>query len=222
MLPAMNPGPMTGEGNRTWLISGPRAVLVDAGVGEPAHLEALRRALHDAGAALEHARAHARALRPQCRRPCDSAEWPSRARREVPMAGAGRTIWRSAAEPLGDGQRIPAGDDELVVIHTPGHSPDHICLWHEPSRTLVRRRSAHRRWHGRHPRLPGRTAGRLPALARARARTRPGRGAARARRWTSAPGRPDSRQPRAPEPPGGSRCSKRSSRARPRLRRWPG
>ena len=33
MLPAMNPGPMTGEGNRTWLIAGARTVLVDAGVG---------------------------------------------------------------------------------------------------------------------------------------------------------------------------------------------
>ena len=41
-LPAMNPGPMTGEGNRTWLIHGARPVLVDAGVGEPRHLEALR------------------------------------------------------------------------------------------------------------------------------------------------------------------------------------
>ena len=23
------------------------------------------------------------------------------------------------------------------MIHTPGHAPDHICLWHEESRTLI-------------------------------------------------------------------------------------
>ena len=24
----------------------------------------------------------------------------------------------------------------LLIVHTPGHAPDHICLWHEVSRTL--------------------------------------------------------------------------------------
>ena len=24
----------------------------------------------------------------------------------------------------------------LTVVHTPGHSPDHLCFWHEASRTL--------------------------------------------------------------------------------------
>jgi glyoxylase-like metal-dependent hydrolase (beta-lactamase superfamily II) len=31
---------------------------------------------------------------------------------------------------------VPAGDVELEVVHTPGHSPDHACLWHAESRTL--------------------------------------------------------------------------------------
>jgi glyoxylase-like metal-dependent hydrolase (beta-lactamase superfamily II) len=35
-----------------------------------------------------------------------------------------------------DGETIDAGDERLLVVHTPGHAPDHICLWHEPSRTL--------------------------------------------------------------------------------------
>jgi glyoxylase-like metal-dependent hydrolase (beta-lactamase superfamily II) len=35
-----------------------------------------------------------------------------------------------------DGQVLLAGDETLLVVYTPGHSPDHICLWHEASRTL--------------------------------------------------------------------------------------
>jgi glyoxylase-like metal-dependent hydrolase (beta-lactamase superfamily II) len=27
------------------------------------------------------------------------------------------------------------GGDPLTVLHTPGHSPDHLVFWHEPSRT---------------------------------------------------------------------------------------
>jgi glyoxylase-like metal-dependent hydrolase (beta-lactamase superfamily II) len=30
--------------------------------------------------------------------------------------------------PVADGERIPAGDGELAVIHTPGHTPGSICL----------------------------------------------------------------------------------------------
>ena len=24
----------------------------------------------------------------------------------------------------------------LMAVHTPGHAPDHLCFWHEASRTL--------------------------------------------------------------------------------------
>jgi glyoxylase-like metal-dependent hydrolase (beta-lactamase superfamily II) len=135
MLPAMNPGPMTGEGNRTWLIHGARTVLVDAGVGEPRHLDALRQALRDTGSTLDmlvltHAHSdHAGGA------PVIQSQWP--------RTRVGKCPWPEfdgryavALEPLSDLQRIAAGDGELVVIHTPGHSPDHICLWHEASRTL--------------------------------------------------------------------------------------
>jgi glyoxylase-like metal-dependent hydrolase (beta-lactamase superfamily II) len=35
-----------------------------------------------------------------------------------------------------DGERLPFGGG-LVVIHTPGHTPGHISLYHEPSKTLI-------------------------------------------------------------------------------------
>ena len=47
-VPAFNPGPMTGEGNTTWLIPGHVPTLIDAGTGEPQHLDALEHALKGA------------------------------------------------------------------------------------------------------------------------------------------------------------------------------
>ncbi len=37
---------------------------------------------------------------------------------------------------LADGDRIRAGDGELLVIHTPGHSPGSICLYNEEEKIL--------------------------------------------------------------------------------------
>lgn len=34
---------------------------------------------------------------------------------------------------LTDGQRLSAGGHELVVLHTPGHTPGGVCLWDEGS-----------------------------------------------------------------------------------------
>ena len=39
-------------------------------------------------------------------------------------------------ELLHDGQIIKAGDDQLQVIHTPGHSSDSICLYNRTQRIL--------------------------------------------------------------------------------------
>src|SRR5687767_12200555 len=44
-LHARNPGPMTGTGNWTWLIPGRVPTLIDAGVGDPRHLDELAQAL---------------------------------------------------------------------------------------------------------------------------------------------------------------------------------
>src|ERR1700720_1307948 len=43
LLEARNPGPLTGRGNHTYLVAGPdgTAILVDAGVGHPEHLDAI-------------------------------------------------------------------------------------------------------------------------------------------------------------------------------------
>ena len=130
---AFNPGPMTGAGNWTWLVPGRVTTLIDAGTGDPQHLAALEVALagarlaqvlvthahidHASGAVALAERFHgARFLK---------MPWPERDVR-----------WPANWEPIEDGQMIDAGDGVLRAVHTPGHAPDHVCFWHEESRTL--------------------------------------------------------------------------------------
>ena len=47
LFPALNPSPMTGAGNNTYLLDGAEPTLVDAGIGSPGHIEALAAALAD-------------------------------------------------------------------------------------------------------------------------------------------------------------------------------
>jgi glyoxylase-like metal-dependent hydrolase (beta-lactamase superfamily II) len=137
VLDACNPGPMTGTGNHTYLLASTgAAVLVDAGVGQPDHLVALERALSDNHASLEtvlvthghpdhisgvpaigkrHPKtAFAKYLRPDDRRPDAGITW----------------------QPLVDGDEIGVGAERLKVVHTPGHSPDHVAFWHEAARGM--------------------------------------------------------------------------------------
>src|SRR4051812_2465024 len=135
MLPAGNPGPMTGEGNRTWLIRGEPTMLVDAGVGQADHIAALRRTLDDDGAALDALILTHAHMDHMAGAPAICAEWPRARVLKYPWPEKDAR-YAVRIQPLTNGDRIAAGDDELVVVHTPGHSPDHVCLWHAASRTL--------------------------------------------------------------------------------------
>ena len=137
LLSAHNPSPMTGDGNNTYLLAqtGGSAALIDAGVGEPAHLQAIAGALADRHARLDTVlvthghRDHASGA------PALTAQHPaaSFAKHPWPEEDARYAVaWRTIA----DGDRVSAGGEPLVVLHTPGHSPDHLAFWHEPSRTL--------------------------------------------------------------------------------------
>ena len=137
LLTAHNPSPMTGDGNNTYLLAqtGGSAALIDAGVGEPAHLQAIAGALADRHARLDTVlvthghRDHASGA------PALTAQHPaaSFAKHPWPEEDAQYAVaWRTIA----DGDCVSAGGEPLVVLHTPGHSPDHLAFWHEPSRTL--------------------------------------------------------------------------------------
>ncbi len=130
LLHAGNPGPFTGEGNWTYLIGGEKSVLIDAGVGDPRHLAAIAAAVHDGPAAVVVTHAHddhasgAAAI---------EARWPNARFAKFPWPGRDRHVrW----QPLGDGDRVETDAGDLEVLHTPGHSPDHVALWHAETRTL--------------------------------------------------------------------------------------
>ncbi len=135
LLPAHNPSPMTGAGNNTYLIGGDgSATLIDAGVGEPRHLDDLASALSAHGVRLDsvlvtHGHPDHAAGAPAIAALHQAAAflklpWPEEDARYDVGWGA-----------LADGYVVPAGGDTLTVLHTPCHSPDHLAFWHEPSRT---------------------------------------------------------------------------------------
>ena len=129
---AANPGPYTGDGNWTYLIPGASPVLIDAGVGNPQHLDRLAELApqgpaevlvthahsdHSSGAPAIHAR--------WARTGFAKLPWPEKdARFDV--------VWK----PLADGDRVNTAEGVLEAVHTPGHSPDHLAFWHAGSRTL--------------------------------------------------------------------------------------
>lgn len=130
-LHAANPGPVTGSGNWTYLLPGPRPLLVDAGVGDAGHLDHLFAAAPGGPAAVVVTHAHS-----------DHASGAPRLHARAPAARFLKVPWPESDaaydvpwEALADGQVLETGEGPLTVVHTPGHAPDHVVLWHEASRT---------------------------------------------------------------------------------------
>jgi glyoxylase-like metal-dependent hydrolase (beta-lactamase superfamily II) len=127
---------MTGSGNSTYLVADSgRAVLIDAGVGDPRHLAELDTALRDAGAHLE------RVLVTHGHR--DHAGGAGAIANTYPAATIGKRPWPAedhqypvAWTRLDEGDEVTVGGERLVALHTPGHSPDHLAFWHERSRAI--------------------------------------------------------------------------------------
>jgi glyoxylase-like metal-dependent hydrolase (beta-lactamase superfamily II) len=132
-LHADNPGHMTGSGNWTYLVPGPSPVLIDTGVGRRRHLDAVFAHAPEGPALVLVTHIH----------PDHVSGAPAIAAR-APRARFAKLPWpeRDAAigvpwQPLADGQRIDTGAGPLEVVHTPGHSPDHLVFWHAASRTAL-------------------------------------------------------------------------------------
>ncbi len=136
LIPGYNPGPYTGDGNNTYLLRGAEPTLIDAGVGDARHLDALASVLETDGAELvrvvvthghsDHA-SGAEAI---------AERWPGAEFLKMPWPerdGRYGVNWLS----LSDDVVVRAGDVELRSVHTPGHAPDHLCFFHEESRALL-------------------------------------------------------------------------------------
>lgn len=129
-LHAANPGPMTGGGNWTYLIGGERPLLIDAGVGNQVHLDAIAAAAPRGPAQVLVTHAHSDHVTGA---PAIHERWPSAQLSKFPWQARDPGLpWQW----LDDGAIVPTDEGDLTVLHTPGHSPDHLTLWHEGSRTL--------------------------------------------------------------------------------------
>ncbi len=114
VLQANNPSSWTGPtGNNTYLLTGREPALIDAGVGNVAHLASLEAAL--AGQPL--ARVFLTHGHPDHAGGLDAivSRWPS-----VDVVRFG------TPNPM-----VNAGDIALRIVPTPGHAPDHLCFLDE-------------------------------------------------------------------------------------------
>ena len=117
LIAAGNPSEWTGpSGNNTWLLPGREPALVDAGVGTPEHVEAVASALN--GAPL------ARVL---------ITHWHPDHVKGLPAL---RDRWGGLVVVDAAGDPVPAGDGQLEILPTPGHSPDHLCFFDRESGDL--------------------------------------------------------------------------------------
>ena len=129
-LHAANPGPMTGAGNWTYLIGGTQPMLIDAGVGNASHLEAIAKAAPHGPSHVVVTHAHSDHI---AGAPAIHQRWPTALFSKHPWPARDPQLpWAR----LDDGSVVRTDEGELTVLHTPGHAPDHLTLWHADSRTL--------------------------------------------------------------------------------------
>ena len=117
---APNPGPFTGAGTNTYVVSdGGEALIIDPGPTDAAHTDAIRRSIAGftvTGILVTH---HHLDHSPGAA--------PLAAELEVPSYGVGFGPFQ-AIRPIADGDRIQLGKRVIEALHTPGHTPDSVCF----------------------------------------------------------------------------------------------
>lgn len=115
-----NPGPMTLDGTNTWILRAPGArecVVVDPGQEDEPHLTRLATMAGQVALILitHHHLDHAEGA-------------PTLAAKvNAPVRAVDPALCRDAP-PLTDGEHIEVAGLSIRVLHTPGHTPDSICL----------------------------------------------------------------------------------------------
>lgn len=131
---APNPGPLTLDGTRSYILGPAPCVIIDPGPDRPSHLDAIEVSLgaNDAAAV------------------CLTHYHPDHAagaeeltlRLGAPLAATSETARLAGLEPpaipLGSGSVIAFGGGELEVVPAPGHCADHVCFhWRDTRAVFV-------------------------------------------------------------------------------------
>lgn len=133
VLRADNPGPMTLDGTRSYVLGRERLVIVDPGPDRPDQLEALSEIVDGRKVVLvllTHSHADHSGAAPA-----------ATARFDAELGASAGTLSRleldSGCRTLEDGEVLtPEPGLSVTVIHAPGHSADHVCYLAEPGRRL--------------------------------------------------------------------------------------
>jgi glyoxylase-like metal-dependent hydrolase (beta-lactamase superfamily II) len=120
---APNPGPFTLEGTNTWIVGSGPSVVIDPGPDDPQHLEAVARQASGIRAIL------------LTHRHPDHAPGASRL---SDLTGVAVMAFRP--EPgetrLREGDFVEAGAVRMRIIHTPGHTGDHVAFLEQGSQAM--------------------------------------------------------------------------------------
>lgn len=138
-LVANNPSPFTYKGTNSYLIGTKSLALIDPGPADPAHLDAIIRAA--AGRPITHIiiththRDHVDGLPAamQATRAKTAGFGPYDITSRVEHADSGERGNRARHDFLPDvvlkhGDRLAGEDWAVTAVHTPGHTPDHLCF----------------------------------------------------------------------------------------------
>lgn len=120
---APNPGLRELDGTNTWVVGDEPSIVIDPGPDHAAHSAEILLAAGRVGRiVLTH----------------DHPDHAPGAARLAAMTSAPVSAIRPPAggERMRDGQRVGAGSTEMLVLATPGHSPDHAALFVEADRAL--------------------------------------------------------------------------------------
>ncbi len=137
-LTAPNPGVMTGPGTNSYLVGDPGSgfIVIDPGPDEPEHVERLWRAVGADLRAIVCTHSHADHS-PGAARLQALCVQAGRARPPILGLASAPTARESARftpdRELADGERLTLSDASgtthtLMVVHTPGHAANHLCL----------------------------------------------------------------------------------------------
>jgi glyoxylase-like metal-dependent hydrolase (beta-lactamase superfamily II) len=127
---APNPSVFTGRGTNTYLLGGSSLICIDPGPDDEQHLAAIL----DASRArdgrittilLTHSHPDHRPLALRM-----ATETGASVHCFDPSAG------QEHAQAMSDGEVVRADDVELIAVHTPGHTRDHLCFYDPGARTL--------------------------------------------------------------------------------------